>query len=127
MRRLCSLAVLVTLTTAALAADRPVAGDRLSLKDPLGKPNGRRFKFKASRDLAVDPVSGADPRVVGAILEVIGANPGDGNTGPITLPAGLWTGLGNPQGSKGYKFKDSLRDLRPEDRRPQGRATMAAR
>jgi cysteine-rich repeat protein len=95
--------------TATHAADRPIAGDRLTLEDPAGQPDSRSVKFKAAKDPAVDPTSGADPTVVGATLEVVGASSGDGNTGPIALPAALWTGLGKPTGSKGYKFEDALR------------------
>jgi hypothetical protein len=97
------------MASVCLAEDRPVAGDRLTLKDPPAKPDSRSVKFKASRDFAVDPTTGADPRVVGATLEIMGGNPGDGNSGPVPLPAGLWTGLGKPEGSKGYRFKDALR------------------
>lgn len=105
-----TLALLLPLAgTAVRAADRPVAGDRLTLKDPAAKPNSRGVKFKAAKDLAVDPTTGADPRVLGATLEIVGANPGDGNSGPVVLPAALWAGLGKPAGSKGYKFKDRLR------------------
>jgi len=105
-----ALAVLFSLGgTAVLAVDHPVGGDRLSLKDPAGKPDGRSVKFKASKDPAIDPTNGGDPTVLGATLEVTGANPGDGSSGILTLPAGLWTGLGKPAGSKGYKFRDPLR------------------
>jgi hypothetical protein len=97
------------MVSVCLAEDRPVAGDRLTLKDPPAKPDSRSVKFKASRDFAVDPTTGGDPRVVGATLEIMGGNPGDGNSGPVPLPAGLWTGLGKPEGSKGYRFKDALR------------------
>ena len=97
------------LVSVSLAADRPVAGDRLTLKDPAGRPESRSVRFKAARDFAVDPLSGVDPRSVGATLEVVGANPGDGNSGPVPLPPELWIGLGKPAGSKGYRFKDPLR------------------
>src|SRR4030095_8126821 len=103
------LAMLVAGESAVRAADRPVAGDRLTLQDPAGNPDGRAVRFRAARDPAVDPASGTDPRTVGATLEVVGAGPGDGDTGPIPLPSALWTGLGNPAGSKGYRFKDPLR------------------
>ncbi len=99
----------VTFTAAVLAADRPVAGDRLVLKDPAGKAAARSVRFKASKDPAIDPTSGDDPRAVGATLEVFGSNLGDGATGAITLPAASWTGLGKPAGSKGYRFNDRSR------------------
>jgi cysteine-rich repeat protein len=102
-------ALVLLMASVCLAEDRPVAGDRLTLKDPPAKPDSRSVKFKASRDFAVDPTTGADPRVVGATLEIMGGNPGDGNSGPVPLPAGLWIGLGKPEGSKGYRFKDALR------------------
>jgi cysteine-rich repeat protein len=109
IRRVRLLVLVLLLASVSLAADRPVAGDRLTLKDPVGRPERRSVRFKAARDTAVDPLAGADPRVLGATLEIAGANAGDGNTGPITLAAGFWAGLGNPAGSKGYRFKDPLR------------------
>lgn len=111
MRRHAFLSILILLfgAIAALAADRPVAGDKLTLKDPLGNPNARVVRFKAAKDPVIVPSTGADPTSVGATLEVVGANPGDGSSGAVSLPANLWTGLGNPAGSKGFKFKDPSR------------------
>jgi cysteine-rich repeat protein len=102
------LALALVCPVVALAADRPVAGDSLTLKDPANV-NGRAIKFKAAKDPAIDPGSGADPTNVGATLEVEGTNPGDGDTGSIDLPANLWRALGNPPGAKGYKFTDKTR------------------
>jgi cysteine-rich repeat protein len=109
LRLLASALALSFVASTGQAADRPVAADRLTLKDPSGNPNGRSVRFRAAKDPAVDPASGADPRDVGATLEVMGANPGDGDTGPISLAPSLWTGLGNPAGSRGYRFKDPSR------------------
>ncbi len=106
--RLASYLALALLAAPAFAADRPVAGDSLVLKDP-SNPNGRAVKFKAAKDLAVAPGNGDDPTTVGATLEVRGANPGDGSSGVVTLAPGLWKGLGNPAGSKGYKYTDPSR------------------
>ncbi len=93
-----------------IAADHPVAGDTLSLKDPVGKPEKRTVSFKATRDLAIDPSQAGDPRLLGATVEFTGAGGGDGATGPLVLPPGaFWKGLGNPPGSKGYKFYDKNR------------------
>jgi cysteine-rich repeat protein len=108
MSRTVLLALALLVPVVATAADRPVAGDALTLKDPVNV-KGRAIKFKATKDPAIDPATGADPTEVGATLEVEGANPGDGHTGPISLPANLWRGLGNPAGAKGYKFTDRLR------------------
>ena len=92
-----------------IAADHPVAGDALLLKDPVGKPDKRQVSFKATRDLAIAPTTGPDPRTVGATLEITGGGGGDGATGPIGLAPNLWKGLGNPPGSKGYKYYDKTR------------------
>lgn len=101
--------LVMTLAAAAFAADRPVAGDRLLLKDPAGKAAARSVRFKASKDPSIDPATGDDPSVAGATLEVVGSNPGDGATGPVSLPADAWTGLGKPAGTKGYRFNDPNR------------------
>jgi cysteine-rich repeat protein len=106
--RVASFVTLALLSASAIAADRPVAGDSLTLKDPAN-PNGNAVKFKAAKDPAVVPSTGDDPTSLGATLQVRGANPSDGDTGPISLPANLWQGLGNPAGSKGYKFVDKAR------------------
>jgi hypothetical protein len=102
--------VLASLATRAFGADHPVAGDRLLLKDP-GVASERRFKFRAARDGGVDPGVLGDPTATGATLEVEGATPGDGTSGVLTLPAGFWTGLGNPPGSRGYKYLDRDRTV----------------
>jgi hypothetical protein len=97
---------LLLLPPLARAGDHPVAGDRLSLVDP-GDPARRSVRFQAVRDPAI--VLEEDPRSTGATLEIEGAGPGDGDSGPVALAAGLWTGLGNPPGSKGYKYRDPAR------------------
>jgi cysteine-rich repeat protein len=99
-----AFAVLVT-TATAVAADHPVTGDSLYLKDSPDA-NRRVVRFRAVRDPAIDPGVAADPRGVGATIEVTGSSGGDGATGSITLEAARWTGLGKPPGAKGYKFFD---------------------
>jgi cysteine-rich repeat protein len=94
----------------AMAVDYPVAGDRLLLKDP-GNPSLRRVKFRAAKDLNVDPALLGDPTALGATLEITGAGAGDGTSGVLTLEAGRWTGLGNPPGSKGWKYLDTQRGV----------------
>jgi cysteine-rich repeat protein len=104
------LGVAAFAASTVIAADHPVAGDTLLLKDPVGKPEKRVVSFKAIRDLAIDPSAAGDPRVLGAIVEFTGGGAGDGATGPIALPAGgFWKALGSPPGSRGYKFYDKTR------------------
>src|SRR6185436_3594869 len=104
------LAIAAFAASTVIAADFPIAGDQLSLKDPVGKPDRRSFSFKATKDLAIDPALVGDPRSLGATIEFTGGGVGDGATGPIALPAGaFWKGLGNPPGSKGYKYYDKTR------------------
>ena len=102
--RLVVLALLVA-PMAAPAADHPAAGDKLVVKDP-GDPAKRRFRFVAARDAAIDPAVAGDPTALGATLEVAGAGAGDGSTGVLALAPSSWNGLGNPPGSRGYRFTD---------------------
>src|SRR5438132_8114819 len=103
-----ALAVMLALASVALATDHPIAGDSLALKDPMAASD-RKVRFKATRDVAIDPSQAGDPRALGATLEIAGESPGDGMTGPITLDPMLWTGLGRPAGSRGYKYFDRSR------------------
>ena len=89
----------------AYAADRPLGGDLLRLRDPAAAA-GRRVLFRAARDPALATALADDPRTVGATLSVAGTNSGDGNSGTIELPAAGWSGLGRPAGSKGFRFVD---------------------
>src|SRR5688572_547079 len=113
MRRAHVLAAAMLVGAAAIdatAVDHPVAGDRLLLKD-TGSALERRVKFRAARDAAVMPSMLGDPTVLGATLEVDGAGLTDGTTGPLALGAGFWAGLGNPPGTRGYKFVDPARTV----------------
>src|SRR5207244_330384 len=78
------------------------------LNDPMAASD-RKVRFKATRDAAIDPSQAGDPRALGATLEMAGTSPGDGTTGPITLDPMLWTGLGRPAGSRGYRYFDRSR------------------
>src|SRR5437899_7280224 len=105
---LAALAVMLALASVALATDHPIAGDFLFLKDPMSAANPR-VRFKATRETAIDPSQAGDPRALGATLEIAGESTGDGMTGPIALDPMLWTGLGSPAGSRGYKYFDRSR------------------
>ena len=96
------------LASDAGAADRPVAGDRLLLKDARTR-GGPRFEFRAARDPGLDVTALGHPTVLGATLEVRGSTPGDGGTGLLTLPPALWKGIGKPAGARGYKYLDRRR------------------
>ncbi len=108
-RALPGLALALVVASTALATDHPIGGDSLALKDPMSGAAGRKVKFKATHDTAIDPSMAGDPRSLGATLEIAGENAGDGSTGPIMLGTMLWTGLGKPAGSKGYKYFDKAR------------------
>lgn len=113
MRRMLSIGIAVYLgfVGSAWAADHFIGGDYIKLKDPTGDPAKRRATFRAAKDPAIVPDLSNDPRIVGAQLEITGTNPGDGSTGIITLAQAGWTGLGNPSGSKGYKWVDPTDSL----------------
>src|SRR6059058_4660049 len=95
----------LAMAAAALATDHPIEGDRLLLTDP-SSPARRVVRFRAARDRAIDPRAAADPRSVGATLEIAGSGAGDGASGTISLDPGRWTGLGRPAGAAGYRWDD---------------------
>ncbi len=108
MPRFFRLATLVValVATSSFAVDRPIEGDRLGIADPPTNAARRKVVFAATRDFAIDPTTSADPRSVGATLEISGENPGDGSSGVIALDPAFWTGLGRPPGSRGYRYLD---------------------
>src|SRR5438093_13019477 len=63
-RSLPALAVVLAAAGAALAIDHPIAGDSLTLRDPMSAM-ARRLRFKAVHDTAVDPRQAGDPRALG--------------------------------------------------------------
>jgi len=91
-----------------LAGLRPLAGRRLSLRDPPGDPSARRIDVR-SRDLLVEtplPGSPDDPSVAGATLEL--RNPGTGEMALLMLPPGAgWEGRGKPAGVAGWSYRDA--------------------
>jgi len=92
----------------AFAADVPVPTAKLLLRD-AGDPATRRARVVVKRATALDVAALPDPTVAGATLEVRGAGVGDGDTGVLALDASLWTGLGNPPGSRGWRYLDEAR------------------
>ncbi len=98
--------VLALIATSSFAGDHPIEGDRLLLSDPPTNVARRSVRVTALRNFAIDPTTVADPRTVGATLELTGAHAGDGATGPIVLDPSFWTGVGRPPGSTGYRYLD---------------------
>jgi hypothetical protein len=101
-----ALGIVLLVGGSPTAADRPIEGDRLRLTDPPASASRRQVVFRTTREPAIAPNLANDPRTLGAVLEIAGAGPGDGATGPLTLPPHLWTGLGNPPGSTGFRYAD---------------------
>ena len=102
MRSLAALAAIACLVAPGLvlAADHPLGGDVLRLKET---PSGRRtFVFRAVADPALTSLDGVDPRNGGATFEIRGSAGGDGVSGVVTLPAAGWKAIG----TKGFRFRD---------------------
>src|SRR5262249_62268844 len=53
------------------------------------------------------PPPADDPTVAGANLHIFDTVPPGAGDVTYMLPAGSWTGLGNPPGAKGFKYKGS--------------------
>jgi hypothetical protein len=101
-------AVLTVLAGApAFATEYPLRGEYLRIG---AHPNGgrSRIRFGATSDLIGERARpGADPRVVGAFLEVVGDGVRGADVPPIPLPASTWRALGDPPGSRGYRYFDA--------------------
>jgi cysteine-rich repeat protein len=91
------------------AADHPIAGDTLVLRDPPAA-DARRMRFAARHDAGIGVAAVPDPRTAGATLEIDGSGLGDGASGAVVLEAGHWRGLGRPPGRKGWLYVDPARE-----------------
>lgn len=99
--------VTATVVTGPLALAHDVnfnVGGKLAKIDTRKEPKKHKFTFKATREILVNPVH--DPSVNGSQLLVRWNGANAGRTALITLDPTKWTGLGNPAGSKGYKYLD---------------------
>jgi hypothetical protein len=86
---------------------------KVLLKDRDGDAAKRKL-IMILKDLAlvVPSIGGeADPTVVGALLVL--HNPLTLQTDSYALPASAWSGIGNPPGIKGYKYKDKILEHGP--------------
>jgi hypothetical protein len=88
-------------TSTAQEVEHPLARSKLSLSDR--KPERRRVAFKA-RFEAQEAME--NPSFAGSTLRIAGASPTDGDSGLIQLAPSRWHALGNPAGSKGYRYED---------------------
>ena len=98
-------ALLLTTAFAALAVDRPIPADRLLIRDPT-HPQGPKLRFAANAVPALAPGTLDDPRASGGRLEIVGTGDGDGATGVVPLPPGLWSPLGPANAPTGYEYVD---------------------
>jgi hypothetical protein len=97
--------------SARTGSDYLLSGRRLTVSD--AGPTARSLSV-SSKTRIVPPLlasSGTDPRVNGAVLDLV--NPTTGETATIALPAAAWRALGSPAGSKGYRYDDHFRTLGP--------------
>jgi cysteine-rich repeat protein len=78
-----------------------IGGKKVVLKVG-GKPQKRKFAFASARD--DDITARHDPRADGAALLVSGAG---GRSALVELDPQRWKGIGNPRGSKGYRYVDA--------------------
>ncbi len=98
------------------AADCParLAGKKISVKDDQALADKRAIGFLAKDEentVSPDPGSPEDPTINGAVLTLL--NPTTSESQSISLPSMGWDGIGNPEGVKGYKYKDPDQALGP--------------
>jgi hypothetical protein len=79
---------------------------KIMLKDKLAETTRRKLVVLARDPSIIAPVPGgaSDPTTAGATLTLY--NPTTQESETYNLPSGHWQGLGNPAGSRGYKYKD---------------------
>jgi hypothetical protein len=89
-----------------LPPGQPVAGRKLQVLDKASDASKRKVSAQAKDPGIVAPAPNGttDPRVNGAVVELL--NPSTGEHVSISLPAANWKGLGNPAGASGYSYKD---------------------
>ena len=95
--------LVATGTAEATAAEKPIGGKLLKMKTDK-EPSKHLVLFKAVKELAIagigDPTNGA------TLLIRWNSGATAGRTEAIELDPALWKGLGNPPGSKGWKYTD---------------------
>jgi hypothetical protein len=108
MREVSSIEAFVTAKLAkADGVIGPIDGHKLLVIDDSSNPASRKIIGIAKESSLVLPEPGStnDPTVAGATVTL--SNPDTAESAVFVLPGGPeWKGLGNPAGSKGYKYKD---------------------
>ncbi len=98
----------------AHSGDVGITGKKFLLKTEP-KSSKRKFLFKSVQDPLIfadeDPAGAAGSALLVQTLDCTPTSVGEScdqveSTGLITLSAAAWKGLGNPSGSKGYKYVD---------------------
>lgn len=92
--------------------DLLASGKSLVVRDHAGNPAQRKLVVASSDPAIAPPFPGGadDPRAAGATL-VLGRGANEVVTLP--LPAARWVGLGNPAGTRGYRYVDARRESGP--------------
>lgn len=105
-----ALGTLVTLLALSLAHPAaaheekiPIDGHLLKI-DTRKAPEKHKFLFKAVKQTGIVPLH--DPADDGAKMLIRWTGAQEGRTELIELNPSLWKGLGNPAGSRGYKYLD---------------------
>ncbi len=102
---------IVLVALPCVAVDVPIPG-RVTVVKP-----GKITKFVSKSDtqfVLPSPGSGDDPTLSGADLRFFDLHPFGGGEATYGLDASGWKGLGNPPGSKGYKYRGSEDVLDPD-------------
>lgn len=105
-----SLTALVAVTVAT-PADRAWAhavsfnvGGHIAKIDTRGESDRHKFTFKATKQILINPVH--NPAINGSQILVRWTGANAGRTDLIQLDPANWTGVGNPAGSRGYRYLD---------------------
>jgi hypothetical protein len=105
--RLIAGLVAVLAAPSVSAADEPLQGEFFRLSS-RAQPGVARIRLGAVGQAPEQRVrDGADPRVAGATLEVLGDNVLGADAPPVPLPASNWRALGVPPGSRGFRYVDA--------------------
>jgi len=103
--RMLALAILVFATRVS-AAEYPLSGEFLHLRSQV-TPGMAGIRLGATGDALPEGDVSADPRVTGAVLEVLGDGVLGAGEPAVPLPGETWRALGVPPGSRGFRYFDS--------------------